>query len=102
MLCQLGIKVNVTHYIDASAAKGTMLRRGAGKIKHLEVRQLWCQYAVEKYEVRVVKVPRKVNLADTLTHPVSKKEMSMFYEAIGCDIRGSLEPISATEGEGRM
>ena len=45
---QIGVTARVSHFIDASAAKGTMMRKGAGKIKHLEVRQLWCQYAVEK------------------------------------------------------
>ena len=39
-LSQIGIEAHIRHYIDASAAKGTLLRKGAGKIKHLEVRQL--------------------------------------------------------------
>ena len=46
-------------YLDASATKGTMLRKGAGKIKHLEVRQLWCQAMVEKYNIEVLKIRRK-------------------------------------------
>ena len=97
---QVGIKTYVIHYLDASAAKGTMLRRGAGKIKHLEVRQLWCQHAVERYGVKVVKIPQKGNLADTLTRPVGKKDMRLFYEAVGCEIR-SLEPVSAAETKGK-
>ena len=84
---QIGIRTSIAHYIDASAAKGTMLSRGAGKVKRLEVRQLWCQHAVERYGIRVIKIPRKINLADTLTHPVNKKELRLFYDAIGCDIR---------------
>ena len=38
-LDQIGIPVRTKLYIDASAAKGTLMRRGAGKKKHLEVRQ---------------------------------------------------------------
>ena len=96
---QVGINTSIIQYLDASAAKGTMLRKGAGKIKHLEVRQLWCQYAVERYGVKVVKIPRKLNLADTLTHPVGSKDMRLFYEAVGCELR-SLEPASAMDTKG--
>ena len=73
-----------------------MMRKGAGRIKHLEVRQLWCQYAVEKYGINVVKIPRKLNYADTLTHVVGRKGLRQFREAIHCDVR-SLESISAME-----
>ena len=80
---QLRIGVKLRHYVDASAAKGTMLRQGAGKTKQLEVRQLGCQYAVERHQVEVIKIPRKQNLADNLTHPVCKRDLSLFHEAIG-------------------
>ena len=73
----------MTHYLDASAAKGTILRRGAGNIKHLEVRQLWCQHVVDRYSVNVVKIPRKQNLADTLTHGVNSRGLKLFHEAVG-------------------
>ena len=96
-LSQIGIDPNVRHYIDASAAKGTLMRKGAGKIKHLEVRQLWCQYAVEKYGIEVIKIPRELNLADGLTHGIGKKEQALFHEAIGISAR-SLEPAPAAVG----
>ena len=70
------------------------MRKGAGKIKHLEVRQLWCQHAVEKYGIEVVKIPRKLNLADSLTHGISKKDQALFHDAIGISVR-SLESTSA-------
>ena len=88
LLVQLGMIVRMKHYLDASAAKGTMMRRGAGKIKHLEVRQLWCQHAVSKYDIEIVKIPRAQNLADNLTHPVGRRNLELFLEAIGVDIRG--------------
>ena len=98
LLDQMGMDVGMTHYLDASATKGTMLRRGAGKIKHLEVRQLWCQYAVERYGIRIIKIPRKQNLADTLTHPVGRRCWELFHEAVGVAVvEQSLESISAMD-----
>ena len=72
--------------MDASAAKGTLLRRGAGNIKHLEIRPLWCQHSVDKYGIEVIKIPRKLNLADCLTHVISKRELALFHDATGIKI----------------
>ena len=37
---------------------------------------------MEKYGIEVVKIPRKINLADNLTHPVNRRELNLFHEAI--------------------
>ena len=87
---QMEVPVLMKQYLDASATKGTMLRKGAGKIKHLEVRQLWCQAMVEKYNIEVLKIPRKMNLADALTHAVPRRSMDLFLEAVNVYI--STEP----------
>jgi hypothetical protein len=60
---------------DASACKGIMLRQGCGKIKHLDVKSLWVQGAVESHGIVVQKVPREINPADMMTHPVSQSKM---------------------------
>ena len=41
---------------DASAAKGMAGRIGAGKVRHIEVSQLWLQDKVSRGELRVRKV----------------------------------------------
>ena len=52
---------------DASAAKGIALRRGMGRIRHIEVNQLWVQDKVAKKEIKIVKIATTENLADHLT-----------------------------------
>ena len=49
---------------------------------------------MEKYGIEVVKIPRKLNLADSLTHGICKKDQALFHEAIGISVM-SLEPTSA-------
>ena len=55
---------------DASACKGMLLRHGAGKVKHLSVKQLWAQECVRAYDVTIQKIPREQNPSDVLTHSV--------------------------------
>ena len=51
MLTELGVESKVVVQTDASAAKGIALRRGMGKLRHIEVNQLWVQDKVAKGEV---------------------------------------------------
>ena len=53
---------------DASAARGILERSGAGKVKHLSVKQLWAQDKIARGELSIVKVPREINCSDLLTH----------------------------------
>ena len=64
----LGYDKYVEIFIDSNSAKGIASRKGCGKLKHLEAKQLWIQDVVEKKEVKVTKIPRAINVADALTH----------------------------------
>ncbi len=41
LLEDLGVKVKVQVNTDSSAAKSIAPRRGAGRVRHIEVRELW-------------------------------------------------------------
>ena len=73
MLADLGVEVKIRLRTDASAAKGIASRRGLGKIRHLELHQLWLQEKVNKREIEVMKIKGEGNLADALTKPLDGK-----------------------------
>ena len=76
MLDDWGVKVKITIITDASAAKGITARKGAGKIRHIEVSQLWIQDKVRRGEIIIRKVDTKENLADALTKHVTQEELN--------------------------
>ena len=47
---------------------GALCRVGVGRIKHLEVKQLWVQEQIQRGRASVQWLPRKANSADVLTH----------------------------------
>ena len=53
---------------DSSAMKGTLSRKGSGKVKHLETRQLWLQEETASGNVVLLKFRRVLNPADALAH----------------------------------
>ena len=67
-------EVGLTLKTDSSAAKGTMTRRGSGRIKHLTAKQLWIQEAIKNYGIEITKISREVNSSDLLTHQCPKTD----------------------------
>ena len=58
---------------DSSAAKGIASRRGLGKVRHVEVNQLWVQEKVADGSIGLSKVGGDINLADSLTKRVGRE-----------------------------
>ena len=81
MLQDIGIKTHIVCKIDASAAQGIALRRGLGRIKHIEVTQLWIQDKVANGEIKIKKVGTKENLSDALTKGLSSQDIMWHMES---------------------
>ena len=75
MIAELGVDVGIMLKSDASAAIGIASRRGSGKIRHIEVHQLWLQEKVSQREISVEKVLGTKNPADALTKYVTGNQL---------------------------
>ena len=63
----LDIHYDIHVYTDASAAMGMVARKGIGRVRHIEVSELWIQDAVKNKVLTVNKVRGEDNPADILT-----------------------------------
>ena len=73
LLRDMGIHAEVHMYTDSSAAKGIASRRGLGKVRHIEVNQLWLQDQVHSGKITLTKIAGTDNCADILTKHASAK-----------------------------
>jgi hypothetical protein len=78
MLADLGVGINVRIRTDASAAKGIASKRGLGKIRHIEINQVWLQEKVGAGDRQVMKVNGEVNIADALTKALDGWDQEAF------------------------
>ena len=69
---------------DSSANDGILKRSGAGKVKHLSIRQLWLQEKVEEGTLWHETIPRLQNCADAMTHHFTKAEAENHFWKMGC------------------
>ena len=83
MARDVGLELEVVLLTDASATKAICMRKGSGRLKHLQVQDLWIQQAVRESVLKVRKIPRSVNLADVLTHHWSHEDGSAHLSGMG-------------------
>ena len=72
---------------DASAAIGIASRRGLGKVRHIEVFQLWLQQRVANGDLDVQKVDGASNLAEALTKHLGNNALVGHMESVRFEIR---------------
>ena len=79
MAVENGIKMRT----DASAALAIASRRGLGKVRHIEVAQLWLQQHVSDKRIETTKIPGEENLADALTKHVPREKIDFHMSRTG-------------------
>ena len=80
---ELGFDISVRIHSDACAAIGIARRRRLGKIRHLDVEDLWVQQEIRDRSVDLVKVLGAENPADILTTYVAADLLNKMLQKIG-------------------
>ena len=100
LLKEASLDMKVESFCDSSAAKGTLERMGAGRIKHIETRHLWGQDMISLGLAKVSHISRQFNCADVLTHSTSKSEFSRLLTLMGVRfVEPHAHDSCAAEGE---
>ena len=76
-------------WTDSSACQGTCQRTGLGRMKHLEVENLWSQSVVRAGRVKLGKINGKYNVADLMTKYLGRADIDFLLRLMGV-----VEPIS--------
>ncbi len=95
LLKDMGVVMKLKLKTDASVAKSIASRRGIGKVRHIEVNQLWLQERVNNGQIEVEKIDGKVNRADLLTKHEDGTHISSHMAWLNCkfeDNRHKLMP----------
>ena len=82
MAREMGAEMSLEVLCDSSANCGITNRAGAGRVKHLEVRQLWLQERVAIGDMKMRKIKRDVNVSDACTHHWTAAEGNAHFQAM--------------------
>ena len=95
MLDDLGIQVQVVIATDSSAAKGIGSRRGLGRVRHIELSELWVQDQVSKGRIQLLKISGGDNFSDSLTKHSTSERISQTMACVSqkiVQVRHNLMP----------
>jgi hypothetical protein len=79
----MGFYCNVKIMSDSSAGRAISLRKGTGKLRHLQVKYLWIQDALFEKRLTIEKVRGTDNPADVGTKYLMAHEMQKVTEKFG-------------------
>ena len=102
MLLDFGISARIVIHTDASAAKGIANRRGLGKVRHIELCQLWVQEEVAQGRISIRKIDGRDNYSDSLTkHSNAERIAQTMRETGQCVTAGrhALMPALARDAD---
>ena len=74
---------------DSSAAKSFVYKRGLGRMRHVEIRDLWLQREVREGRLRVEKIPGVENPADLMTKVLSTNDIEDRLKGMNIEFRRS-------------
>ena len=89
MAAEVGVVFGATPiilYTDSTAAKSFASRRGLGKMRHIETRELWLQESVNKKDVLLRKAQGEDNPADMMTKYLQVKEITKHARSLGIEL----------------
>jgi hypothetical protein len=83
-----GLELALEVYVDSSAALGVVGRKGAGKLRHVRVGQLWVQEKAADGEIHYRKIKGTENPADVLTKSMNGADIHRYLTMLGIESRG--------------
>ena len=95
LMSEWNLKKSACVYADSAAALGIIQRKGAGKVRHIDVGMLWIQQHCRSGKVDVKKVDGKSNPADIFTKAVPAEVMWGHMKAIGFESREGRSEVAA-------
>ena len=99
LLRDMGWDLPIEIFSDATAAIGIARRKGLGKIRHLDVADLWIQDKIRTKALGLSKVLGTENMADVLTKYVNRKSMDAALKRMNME-RQSGRPACAPAAMG--
>ena len=85
------VKTPLSLEVDSSSAIGTMSRRGAGKIRHIQTPTLWLQRLVTSKEIVVKKLLGEKNPTDIGTKHMTAEKIARYLPWLSQERRSGID-----------
>ena len=88
LLSDLGIRMPLRLWTDSTASQGMCARQGLGKVRHLDVQELWIQQRIRNGDFSLHKVAGEDNPGDLFTKAsLTQQRIQCLLKHLGCELR---------------
>ena len=84
LMKDLNVEAHIKVMTDATTGKSIASRRGLGRVRHIDVSNLWIQEKVSTGEIELTKIKNTYNPSDILTKHLAEAEVRSCMEMIEC------------------
>ena len=95
-MSDLGMDAKVRLMTDATTGKAIASRRGLGKVRHIEVSNLWVQEKVKDGDIEIIKIKNDFTPADILTKYLAEMPMMQCLESLSARFLDGRHPLAPT------
>ena len=86
LLADLNFPCHIKVLTDATTGKSIASRRGLGRVRHVDVANLWIQEKVRNGDIAVLKIKNSYNSSDIGTKHLDQQPMKMCLEQLGFEV----------------
>ena len=83
IMSEMNMDTIITMLSDSQSAVRTTAKRGPGRMRHLDIKELWLQGEVREGRIRIMYVPGDSNPADILTKQLAHKKLVQLTALVG-------------------
>ncbi len=88
LLADLGIRLRLRVWTDSTASQGMCGRQGLGKVRHLDVQELWVQQRVRNRDFDLFKIKGEENPGDLFTKAgLAESRITELLRLLNCEYR---------------
>ena len=93
LAADLGVQLKGRIHTDSTAARGTCIRRGLGKARHIHTQYLWVQERLQAGDFKLFKVPGKENPGDLMTTHLDAPTIAKWTSRLGVEFPQSTSKL---------
>ena len=93
LLADLGVILVLRLWTDSTASQGICARQGLGKVRHLDVQELWVQQRIRNGDFALYKIDGEWNPGDLFTKgSLTAHRIQQLLSLLGCAYKKELHP----------
>ena len=93
ILAEINLHPELVLFSDSASGTAAVERRGLGRMRHINIKELWLQDEIREKRLSIRRVASSVNMADAFTKPLPRPKFQQLLQALGMVMDGPVQML---------